>query len=267
MCHCSCTKTRAPQNSDFRLIWMQTVCPRQQFAIEYLRVRMSRSKDYMNYYDYEARIVSEYSTNVFLQHKMHSTRTQEKGSRVAVLHQALKNWNPVNFFFWAPGYLVCWPAEPLAWRGRTSLIWVLRDKKVKWPCEHVLHPRPRTHRWNPNQLKLLECSGVSVKRSECDSSSLRRHSGSTPPPRRLPRTVKDKHSDKQKNVITLRSHHAVHCRGGASQSGRVGLGIVGTKRLRRGGRRFQCRHIAGTQIGCMGPQEGLIRLIFIEKGD
>lgn len=74
MCHCSCTKIRAPQNSDFRLIWMQTVCPRQQFAIEYLRVRMSRSKDFMNYSDYEARIVSEYSTNVFLQHKMHSTR-------------------------------------------------------------------------------------------------------------------------------------------------------------------------------------------------
>lgn len=84
-------RSERPQNSDFRLIWMQTVCPRQQFAIEYLRVRMSRSKDFMNYYDYEARIVSEYSTNVFLQHQMHSTRTQEKGSRVAVLHQALKN--------------------------------------------------------------------------------------------------------------------------------------------------------------------------------
>lgn len=55
---------------------------------------MSRSKDFMNYYDNEARIVSEYSTNVFLQHKMHSTRVgvcQEKGSRVAVLHQAHKN--------------------------------------------------------------------------------------------------------------------------------------------------------------------------------
>lgn len=55
---------------------------------------MSRSKGFMNYYDYEARIVSEYSINVFLQHKMHSTGVgacQEKGSRVAVLHQAHKN--------------------------------------------------------------------------------------------------------------------------------------------------------------------------------
>lgn len=103
MCHCSSTKTGAPQNSDFRLIWTQTVCPRQQFAIEYLRVRMSRSKDFMSYYDYEARIVSEYSTNVFLQHKMHSTRTQEKGSRVGCAASSTQELKSSEFFILGAG--------------------------------------------------------------------------------------------------------------------------------------------------------------------
>lgn len=48
----------------------------------------------------------------------------------------------------------------------------------------------------------------------------------------VPPLVKDEHSDKQKNAIALLSHRAVHCQGGASRSGRVRLGFMGTKRSR-----------------------------------
>lgn len=156
-----------------------------------------------------------------------------------------------------------WTCRTTCMKRRHDHHLVATGKKVKSPCEHVFHPGPHIHRWNPNQLKLFECSNISVKRSECDSSSLHQHSTSSPQSPVSLRTVKDDHSDKQKNVITLQSHHAVYCQGGASPASRIrrhyGHGVVQSS-----SQRFQCLHIAETQIGCMGPQECLIRLIFIE---
>lgn len=173
---------------------------------------------------------------------MYSCSTKYTAHMLVFVRISLLNclcWFIYLFFTFLEGvsYLVCELAEPLAWRGDTIIIWLLLEKGqvAVWTC---VSPEA-THRWNPNQLKVFECSNISVKRSECDSSSLHQHSTSSPQSPVSLRTVKDDHSDKQKNVITLQSHHAVYCQGGASPASRVQPGIMGMEWSRAAARDFR----------------------------
>lgn len=85
--------------------------------------------------------------------------------------------------------------------------------KVKASWEHVFDPRPETHRWSSHQ-QISSCLPPWAlqnvyQRSEYDAGQVAK----APSP-----TVKNKHSDKQENVITPPTPCATHCCREASES-------------------------------------------------